>query len=97
MLLDNNWYVCVEESNYTREFRNIHAEKGFELSIPVFRQLDSGELHPSAIEHVLISVFYVNVTNLFYKAYAKMGFISFFLFVYFYVFSHSLFPGLFFR
>jgi len=61
MLLDNNWYVCVEESNYTREVRNIHAQKRFELLIPVFRQLDSGELNRSAIEHMLISVFYVNV------------------------------------
>jgi hypothetical protein len=57
MLLEKkNWYVCVEESNYTREFRNIHAQKGFELLIPVFRQLDSGELNPSAIEHMLLSM-----------------------------------------
>lgn len=92
----DNMYACVEERNYTREDRNIHAQSGFKLFIPVFRQVESGELNPSAIEHMLTSVFYVNDSNFFYKAYAKMGFPSFFLFVYFYVFFHSLFPGLFF-
>jgi hypothetical protein len=34
------------------------------------------------MEHTLISVFYLNITNFFYKTFAKMGFPSFFPFVY---------------
>jgi hypothetical protein len=86
MFLINNEAVCMKQYNNTGEGRRIHAQRGFERLIWVFRRLDHGQRILSAIGHMLIRVLYANVTNWFVLQKVCQKELSFLLFVYLFMF-----------